>query len=145
MAGLLRTSTAKFLFLDGAGAVLWAASAALVGYVWRREVESILETASHFGRSTLLVVAIAVLGFAALKYYERRRYYAQLRAARISPAEVHVLLQQGKEVAIVDLRSHTALKLAPNKVPGALLISPEEFEERWSTIPRMRDVVMYCT
>jgi GR25 family glycosyltransferase involved in LPS biosynthesis len=145
MAGMMQTPVAKFLLFDSAGSLLWSASATLVGYVWHRQVEAVLAAATRFGRSTLLVIALAVLAFAALKYYERRRYYAKLRAARIQPADLHALLQQGKDVVIVDLRSCSALKLLPSKVPGALLITPEKFEKRWHLIPRERDVVMYCT
>jgi membrane protein DedA with SNARE-associated domain len=145
MAGMLRTSTPKFLLFDSGGASLWAGTAALVGYIWRREVEAILATVSRFGRSTLLLVFTLVIALAALKYYQRRRYYSQLRAARLSPQEVHSLLKQGNEVVVVDLRSNSALKLNPNKLPGALHITPEEFEKRWNIIPRDRDVIMYCT
>lgn len=145
MAGMMQTPAGKFLLFDSAGAVLWSGTAALVGYAWHRQVTSILAATSRFGRSTLLVVAFLVIAFAAFKYYERRRYYSKLRAARISPTEVHAMLEQSCEVAIVDLRSHASLKLNPSKVPGALLITPEEFEKRWHMIPKERDVVMYCT
>lgn len=145
MAGMLKTSTFKFLLFDSVGAALWAGTAALTGYIWHRQVEAILATTSSFGKGTLLAAALLVLGFAALKYYQRRRYYAKLRAARMRPSEVHSLLQAGKDVVIVDLRSPSSLKLTPSKVPGALLITPEEFEKRWHLIPPERDVVMYCT
>ena len=145
MAGLLKTSAPKFLLFDAIGAALWAGSAGLVGYMWHRQVESVLATTSQFGRRTLFIVVALLLAFAAYKYYERRRYYAQLRAARLTPEEVQALRQEGKELVIVDLRSVTSLKLLPSKVPGALLISPEEFEKHWQIIPPDRDVVMYCT
>jgi membrane protein DedA with SNARE-associated domain len=145
MAGMLRTSSAKFLLFDTAGAALWAITAVLAGYIWRRQVEALLATTSSFGKGTLSIVVFLLLAFAAFKYYERRRYYAQLRAARLSPAEVQALREAGKDPVIVDLRSHSSLKLVPSKVPGALLITPEEFEKRWHLIPTERDVVMYCT
>jgi membrane protein DedA with SNARE-associated domain len=145
MAGMLKTSNYKFLLFDGVGAALWSGTAVLVGYIWHRQVEAILATTSSFGKSTLLAAALLVLSFAGLKYYQRRRYYAKLRAARLRPEEVHSIVQQGGEVIIVDLRSTSSRKLTPNKVPGALLITPEEFEKSWHLIPRERDVVMYCT
>ncbi|MCI0352181.1 MAG: VTT domain-containing protein [Acidobacteriales bacterium] len=145
MAGMLRTSSSKFLLFDTTGAALWAGTAVFVGYIWHRQVEAVLAATSRFGRGTLLAAVVLLLAFAAFKYYQRRRYYASLRAARLRPAEVNSLLQQGNDVVIVDLRSHSSLKLLPSKVPGALLITPEEFEKHWRLIPRERDVVMYCT
>jgi membrane protein DedA with SNARE-associated domain len=145
MAGMLKTSTHKFLLFDAVGAALWAGSAGLVGFIWHRQVEAVLTATTRFGRSTLLTAVVLLLAFAAFKYYERRRYYAQLRAARLTPEEVQALRQEGKDIVIVDLRSPSSLKLLPSKVPGALLITPEEFEKRWHLIPTERDVVMYCT
>lgn len=145
MAGMLQTSNSKFLFFDTTGAALWAGTAALVGYIWHRQVEAALAATSRFGRGTLLIAVALLLAFAVFKYYQRRRYYAKLRAARLRPEEVDALVRQGKDVVIVDLRSPSSLKLLPSKVPGAVLITPEEFEKRWHLIPRERDVVMYCT
>jgi len=145
MAGMLKTPSGKFLLFDSVGAMLWSASAVLVGFTWHREVDRILAAVSHLGRGGLLLAASLVAGFVAFKYYQRRRYYATLRAARLSPEEVHTMLQQGTGLVIVDLRSRSSLKVAPTKVPGALLIAPEEFEQRYKVIPREREVVMYCT
>lgn len=145
MAGLLKTASAKFLLFDSMGAALWAGSAALVGYIWYRQVEAILATTSQFGKRTLFIVVALLLAFATYKYYERRRYYGQLRAARLTPEEVQALRQEGKDLVIVDLRSVSSLKLLPSKVPGALLISPDQFESHWQVIPADREVVMYCT
>jgi len=145
MAGMLKTPTGKFLLFDGVGAMLWSATAVLVGFIWHREVDRILGGASKFGRGGLLLAAALVGGFAAFKYYQRRRYYATLRAARLSAEEVHAMVQQGTHLVIVDLRSRSSLKVVPTKVPGALLIAPEEFEQRYQIIPREHDVVMYCT
>ena len=145
MAGMLRSPIGKFLLFDSVGAMLWSTSAVLVGFIWHREVDRILGAASHLGRGGLLLAAGLLGGFAAFKYYQRRRYYATLRAARLSPEEVHTMLQQGTDLVIVDLRSRSSLKVVPTKVPGALVIAPEEFEARYQVIPRERDVVMYCT
>jgi len=45
------------------------------------------------------------------------------------------MLQQGTDLVIVDLRSRSSLKVAPTKVPGALLIAPEEFETALQSDP----------
>jgi rhodanese-related sulfurtransferase len=55
------------------------------------------------------------------------------------------MLSQGEEVVIVDLRSRLAVERDPKKLPGALLIPPEEFEQHVERIPRDREIILYCT
>ena len=145
LAGMLRHSSARFLLFDFGGALLWAGSAVLVGYLWQRQVEAILERFSRFGRGAVVGAIAAFAAFALWKYYERRRYYGKLRAARVEPHQVHEMLTQGRELVIVDLRSCSAIRRDPQKLPGALLIPPEDFEQHWERIPRDREVILYCT
>ena len=145
MAGMLKHSPARFLMFDCCGVLLWAGSGVAVGYFWARQVEVVLERFSRFGRGAVVGAGAAFVVFALWKYYERRRYYGKLRAARIRPEEVQQMLSQGRELVIVDLRSSDALKYEPKKVPGALLIPPDEFEQHVERIPRDREIILYCT
>jgi membrane protein DedA with SNARE-associated domain len=145
MAGMLKHSSTRFLMFDVTGALLWAGSAVAVGSLWHHQVAAVLERASRFGHGAVAGVALALAGFAAWKYYERRRYYGKLRAARIRPQELHQMITGGQEVVIVDLRSRLAVERDPQKLPGALLIPPEEFEQHVESIPRDREIILYCT
>lgn len=145
MAGMLKHSSTRFLMFDSAGALVWAGSAALVGYIWHHQVEEVLARASNFGHGLVWGAAGAFAAFALWKYYERKRYYGKLRAARIRPEEVQQMLTDGQSVVIVDLRSRLAVERDPQKLPGALLIPPEEFEQHVERIPRDREIILYCT
>lgn len=145
MAGMLKHSAARFLMFDSCGALLWAGSAVAVGYFWQHEVQLVLDRFSRFGHGAVVGAIAAFVAFALWKYYERRRYYGKLRAARIRPEEVQQMLSQGQEVVIVDLRSGLSLEHDKHKLPGALLIPPEEFEQHVERIPRDREIILYCT
>ena len=145
MAGMLKHSAARFLMFDSCGVLLWAGSAVAVGYFWQRQVDMVLERISRFGRGAVVGAIAVFVAFALWKYYERRRYYGKLRAARIPPQEVQQMLSQGQEVVIVDLRSSLSIQHDKHKLPGALLIPPEEFEQQVGRIPRDREIILYCT
>lgn len=145
MAGMLKHSSTRFLLFDVTGALMWAGSATAIGYLWHHQVAAVLERLSRFGHGVVAVVVLALAAFALWKYSERRRYYGKLRAARIRPEEVQQMLSQGQEVVIVDLRSRLAVGRDPQKLPGALLIPPEEFEQHVERIPRDREIILYCT
>ena len=145
MAGMLQHSPARFLLFDSCGTLLWAGTAVAVGYFWQHQVEFLLERFSRFGHGAAMGAIAAFVAFALWKYYERRRYYGKLRAARIRPEEVQQMLSQGQDVVIVDLRSGLSLQHDRQKVPGALLIPPEEFEQHVERIPHDREIILYCT
>ena len=54
-------------------------------------------------------------------------------------------MERGEAMVIVDLRSDLSYHDGDGgKVPGAICIPPEDFEQRYMEIPRDRPVVMYC-
>jgi rhodanese-related sulfurtransferase len=52
-------------------------------------------------------------------------------------------LNAGEDLLIVDLRNGPAA--APELIRGALRISPEELKTRAHTIPRDREVILFCS
>jgi len=76
---------------------------------------------------------------------ERWRFYRLLERSRISAPELKQRLESGEDIVIVDLRSDLSYHGDGVKVASAIWIPPEDFEERYTEIPRGRPVVMYCT
>jgi len=59
------------------------------------------------------------------------------------PAEqLQKLLQIGEEIKFIDLRAPT--EFARSRLPDAVSIPIDEFEKRWSEIPKHARVVLYC-
>jgi rhodanese-related sulfurtransferase len=46
---------------------------------------------------------------------------------------------------IVDLRNPLDVETEGSKLPGALLMAPDDLEARHQEIPRDRDIILYCT
>jgi len=145
LAGMLKVPPLHFLAADVAGIALWAGSAILLGRAFRTEVEGTVVWLAAFGRTAVLILALLLAAWFLLKWLERRRLYRLLERSRISAAELKESLERGEDLAIVDLRSDLSYHGEGVKVPGAIWIPPEEFEQRYSQIPQGRPVVMYCT
>ena len=47
-------------------------------------------------------------------------------------------------MVVVDLRGAVERQVDPVKVPGALVMSPDEVELRHLEIPRDRELILYC-
>ena len=141
MAGATRMHWWKFLPFDGAGIVVWAGTYLGAGYLFRAQLEDVGRLASR--TSVGLVAILLILAMWPLwKYWQRRQFLRSLRIARITPEEV---MERLSDFAIVDLRSATELNWDGRRIPGAMWFDRAELAQRHHTIPRDKDIVLYCT
>jgi len=145
LAGMLKTSYARFLWLDFAGTSLWVMAASLLGLGFRTEVERLVGWLSTFGKTSALILTLLLTGWSLGKWFERRRFLRRLERSRISAQDLKDRLGQGENLVVVDLRSDLAYQQEGFRIPGAIHISPGEFDLRKFEIPKDRPVVMYCT
>jgi membrane protein DedA with SNARE-associated domain len=145
LAGIFGVGVVRFVLYAGAGAVLWAGAWSGVGYLASDALEPIAHHAGRLGSSLVAAAAVALVGYAALKFVQRQLALRRLRVARIGPEELKRKLDAGEPLVVVDLRAVLDAEADPHAIPGALRMTPDELEERHREIPRDRDVVLYCT
>ena len=146
VAGLARVSFLRFLLWDGAGALIWTTTFLLLGFVFSRQLERVAEATRVLGGRVIAAVVGGLALYLIWKLDQRRRFLRDLEIARIAPEELLALMQAGQgDVVVVDLRN--ALERAGDAaaVPGAIVLTPDELDERHHEIPRDRDVILYCT
>jgi membrane protein DedA with SNARE-associated domain/rhodanese-related sulfurtransferase len=144
LAGAMRIGWLRFLALSIASAVLWVGSALVAGVLFRTQIEGLLIRLDDIGRVAALILGTALAAYVAYKWWERRRFYASLRMARISVNELYDLIQAGAKPVIVDVRSATARALEPHFIPGALNIPLDDVARHIKDLPRDREIILYC-
>jgi membrane protein DedA with SNARE-associated domain/rhodanese-related sulfurtransferase len=144
LAGLFKISVGQFLLYNGLGALLWTMAFILPGYLFSNQLEYLAEQAARFGSSLIVLVVAALALYIMYKYANRVRLLRELRIARITPEELKQMLDDGCEVAIIDLRQALDVEADPYTIPGAMRMAVEELEQRRHEIPRDRDVVLFC-
>jgi hypothetical protein len=95
-----------------------------------------------------LVFEVALVLLAAnvgIKYAQRRRFLNELYKSRITPEDLHQMLDEGRKVVIVDLRHSLDSVADPRVLPGAIRMLPEDVTARASSLPQDGDIVLYCT
>ncbi len=97
------------------------------------------------GGAALSIAAALVAAYIAYKWWQRRRFYAFLRMARMTVGELYRLLDSGAAPLIVDVRSETARSLEPRRIPGAVHVPVQDMERHIKELPRDREIVLYCT
>jgi membrane protein DedA with SNARE-associated domain/rhodanese-related sulfurtransferase len=145
MAGALRIGWLRFIFLSTISAALWVGAALVAGILFSSQIEGLLQDLQRIG-SVAVAGALILLGaYIAFKWWERRRFFRELRMARISVSELYGLIQAGANPVIIDVRSPSARALEPNWIPGALHISLPDVGPHLKDLPRDRDIILYCT
>ncbi len=145
MAGVTGMPLRRFLLFDSLGALLWAAGAALVGFVFSGQLERLALYLSRIGDLALVLVVLLFAAYLARKYHARRQFQRRLWMDRITVEDLKSKLDAGEPVAILDLRHPLDFLPYPQLLPGAIRMAPEEVEKRSAEIPRDRDIVLYCT
>ena len=146
LAGSSGTSRPRFLIYDTLGATIWLSSYLLSRLHFQQSdrrggcIRSAHRLAIDQSCWLSLLVTGAWIGW---KYFQRQRFLHKMSIARITPEELMEMLASGEEPLVVDLRSERESE--EDAVPGAMRISYAELEVRHSTIPRDRDIILFCS
>ena len=145
LAGSSGVRASRFFFFDGLGSLLYAGCFILLGVLFSRQLEQIIDALASLGSGALGVVVGLLALYIGYKYFQRRKLLNELRMARITVDELHRMLETGENPIILDVRSHAALEQDPSLIRGALHMTMDEVELRHQEIPRDRDIILYCS
>ena len=139
LAGETRIPVARFALYDGIGAALWAGGGVALGVIFHEAIDAVLDELELLGNSALLLLAVAVLVFVAVKWWQRWRFKMRIRMARISVAELADLLRMHVKVAILDARTADRRERT-GWIPGSVWVSDVE----QLALDVYEQVVVYC-
>src|SRR5687767_5680468 len=146
LAGTMQLGLPPFLAYSAIAALLWAGLPIALGAAFSTQVELALEWLQSMGTGALAVIAAIVLFYVFLKTFERFLLIRFLRMVRINVLELRGLLSEGaKPPLVLDVRSRTARKLDPRRIPGAVAVDIDTPEVAVVDVPPDRDVVVYCS
>jgi rhodanese-related sulfurtransferase len=145
MAGSSRVGAGRFFFFDMLGSLLYVGCFVVVGVLFSRQLEQILNALANLGSGALALVIGSAALYIGYKYFQRRRVLLKLRMARITVDELHRKLEAGEQPFILDLRSESEFEHEPLLIRGALHMTLDELQQRHGEIPRDRDVILYCS
>lgn len=143
LAGVVGIAPWRFLVLDFIAVLAWTSAYMGAGWMFRREIEWLADFISQTTRSAFGAALLIAVGYIAFKYVARRRLFRELRIARVTPDELHTLMQGAEAPMIVDMRGDT--EWAQGAVPGALRVSRNELDAVVPTRAGKQEVVLYCS
>lgn len=145
LAGTMQLGFPPFLVYSAIAALLWAGLPIVLGIVFSTQVELALAWLESMGTGALAVIAAIVLFYVLAKTFERFLLIRFLRMVRIGVPELRGLLNERAKPLVLDVRSRTARKLDPRRIPGAVAVDIDTPESAAVAVPPDRDVVVYCS
>jgi len=145
LAGIFRMKFGKFLLYDALGAMLWAGTFLLCGFLFSNQLELIAQSAATLGGWTFVLAVAALVAYIACKFYARQTFLRELRIGRITVDELKEKIDAGEDVIIVDLRHSLDFEADPETIPGALHLDSKELSSGAPPWPLEREIILYCT
>lgn len=147
LAGSMKMKPGQFLRLDLAGACLYALGYGALGYIFRDFVVRItlgLQTAGQDFAEVLLVAIVAYIGY---RIWQYRRYRITDFAPRIAVEELakRMVKSGTSDLLIVDVRSHGYYDTGAARIAGSIRLEPNQLLQELESLPRNKDIYVYCT
>jgi membrane protein DedA with SNARE-associated domain/rhodanese-related sulfurtransferase len=150
IAGQTGMSYPRFLLYDLSGTLLWSMTFVMAGRFFGDLAERSRGFFGFLSHFAALVFILMVVGFFVWRVVKNRRFRAQVRGLRLEPEQLKAMLDEAEADGvgwpyIVDLRHPLDYLPDPRVLPGAVRIGPSEIAKRAESIPRDRDIILYCT
>jgi membrane protein DedA with SNARE-associated domain len=147
LAGSMKMRFGQFLRLDFLGALVYALTYLLVGYLSRDFLAAILRGFRAAGLAMEIVVVAALVGYAIYRVVQYRKHKMYRVVPRIQVQELarRLASEDAGRVLIVDVRSHGYYDSGAARIKNSIRIEPSNLEEEIKNLPKDKDIYLYCT
>ena len=146
LAGSMNMRLDQFLRFDLGGAGLYIVAYFGVGFLFRDFLVSIMQGFQAAGRAIETVVLIAVLAYIAYRIWLYRKNSMYRVVPRVQVEELARKLAEEKEnILLVDVRSHGYYDADAARIKGSIRLEPNNLAEEVKTMPREKNIYLYCT
>jgi membrane protein DedA with SNARE-associated domain/rhodanese-related sulfurtransferase len=143
MAGSMNMKPLVFFRYDFLGALLYILTYGLLGYTFHTAIGAITEWISNLGRFATFLIASALAAYFAYRILRVRRARKTSQVPRVSVNDLAARLND--DILIADVRSHGYYDANSERIPGSIRIEPNLLPEILPTLPREREVYLYCS
>jgi membrane protein DedA with SNARE-associated domain len=147
LAGSMKMRFWQFLRLDFCGALLYAATYLLLGYVAHDFLASILRGFHAASRAMEAVVIATLVAYAVYRIVQYKKHRPDRLVPRVQVQELAARLASNDagRVQIVDVRSHGYYDSGSARIKGSIRIEPNNLDDEIKNLPKDKDIYLYCT
>jgi membrane protein DedA with SNARE-associated domain len=147
LAGSMKMRYSQFVLFDLGAAILYTLAYGTLGFVFRDLVASLSSGFRTAGHAVEIVIVVALIAYISYRVY----LYSKHRAYRIVPhvqvEELARKLQAEKpdNILLIDVRSHGYYDSGADRIKGSIRVEPNNLSEEIKTLPKDKDIYVYCT
>ncbi|MDM0001698.1 VTT domain-containing protein [Variovorax sp. J22P240] len=148
MAGALGMSSWRFLVFEVAGALLWVVVFLGLGWLFRDEIQAVLEVIADAGTLATVALVVVLAAMLVVRYLRRRAFLRLTGMPRVTVGELRALMSGEPPPIVIDVRGDAGVQVDPRRIPGALPVSLKELQQRRSELPfdgGDREIILYCS
>jgi hypothetical protein len=147
LAGSMKMKPLQFLQLDFAGACLYALAYGALGYLFRDFVARITQGVQNAGHAVVLMTSLVILVYVIYRIAQYRRHRVSGVVPRIEAAELARMMASAehKDVILADVRSHGYYDSGAARIAGSIRLEPNRLAEELKSLPKDKDIYLYCT
>jgi membrane protein DedA with SNARE-associated domain len=147
LAGSMKMRPDIFLRLDLAGAVLYAVVYIAVGFLFRDFLASLAHGFQTAGRAVESVTVIALIGYAGYRVWLYRKHAVYRVVPRVQVEELarRLASEDKAKILLMDVRSHGYYDAGAARIQGSIRMEPNNLAEEVKTLPKDKDIYVYCT
>ena len=147
LAGSMKMKFRQFLLLDFLGACIYVLAYGALGYVFRDFVARITRGLQSAGHVMVEVIITAVAGYAVYRVIQYRRHKLGGAVPRVDVADLaqRMMSAEGKDIILADVRSHGYYNAGAARIAGSIRLEPNRLQDELKSLPRDKDIYLYCT
>lgn len=142
LSGSMSLPALQFFALDFLGACLYLGVWFGSGFLFSDVLASVTRGYSAFGEVVSWVIGIAVVLWLANRI---RLWIAAKKLRPVRMIQAAELAQSKADVIVLDVRSHGYYERDAKRIYGSERMEPSAIGERIASLPRDREIVLYCT
>ena len=147
LAGSMKMRPEQFLRLDLAGAALYTSAYFVVGYLFRDFLAAITRGFQAAGRAVEMTSLVALGVYIGYRVWLYRKHAVYRIVPRVQVEELALKLasEERARILLVDVRSHGYYNADSARIRGSVRIEPNNLPEELKTLPKDKDIYLYCT
>ena len=147
LAGSMKMPIQQFLAFDAAGALLYAGTYSLGGFVFSDALRTITRGLRSAGSTAEIIFAIGLAVYIVYRIWIYQKFRMLDVAPRVPVEELarRLASDQAGNILIVDVRSHGYYDAESERIAGSIRIEPNNLAEELKNLSKEREVYLYCT
>jgi membrane protein DedA with SNARE-associated domain len=147
LAGSMKMPFMQFLGLDFLGATAYVLAYGGVGFIFRDFVATIARGFRTVGHAVEIVIIIAAILFTAYRVslYWKHRVYRIVPRIQVEELAAKLQTQYSEMILLADVRSHGYYDPGAERIRGSIRLEPNNLSEEIKTLPRDKNIYLYCT